>query len=109
VTHILVDIILVSAVAFWAARQIGRGRAITPTNVPEVMPEQRPMTSVPRVRPETARAIKTASAKASIQTPMSVGFPHYLLDGRRAGERGDRMAETLDMMSGPGICTPKIR
>ena len=109
VTHILIDVVLVSAVAFLAARRISGRRAITPTSVPEAGPELRPRTSVRRERPETAPAKSTASATASIQTPISVGFPHYLLGGQRAGKRGDRMAETMDMMSGPGICTPNSR
>jgi hypothetical protein len=109
VTHILIDIVLVGAVAFSAARRIGRRRAITPTSVPEVRPEQGATTSVRREPPETARAKQTESATASIQTPTSPGFPQYLLGARRAGESGDRMAETLEMMSGPGICTPNSR
>jgi hypothetical protein len=109
VTNIVIDMVLIGAVAFFVAKQRGKQRAIIPSNGPEIGLEQRPEAPARREPPALARAGTTAPATASTQIPAPAGSPHYLLGDRRAGARRDRMAETLAMMSGPGICTPTSR
>lgn len=109
VTNIVVDLVLIGAVAFFVTKRSGKQRAIIPTNMPEIGLGQRPEASTRREPRDPARAKKTASSIAPIQIPATASSPHYLLGGRHADARGDRMAEALAMMSGPGICTPTSR
>ena len=55
------------------------------------------------VDPGARDVVPNLAAVPAIQRSRSVDSP-YLLSGQHVGRR-DRMAETLAMMSGPGICT----
>ena len=102
-TNVLIDIILVGIVAFVARKRGGSRRVVNPAG-----PLQ-PTGFVPR-EPSKAvsRAAPTVAAPTS-QTDIPVASTTYLVSGQRAAGRGDSMAETLAMMAGPGICTPRPR
>jgi hypothetical protein len=90
--------------AFFATRILGSRRTITPQIAREAEPE-RPMTAtIWREPAETDRANQAAIA------PIEAGMPtipsDYLLGGQRADGAPDTMAAMMDMMSGPGLCTP---
>lgn len=98
VTNVLIDILLIGIVAFAASKRIGRQRAPNPAGQNSFVPRGPPkVTSVDASTPVApTHRIETATT-----------LPAYILHGDRAGGDGDRMAETLAIMSGPGICTPR--
>jgi hypothetical protein len=120
VAHILIDIVLIGFVAYAATRRKGRPRASTPTARAASRPEPGPHEAVRRAVPETTLTKPTVGkkteAQAAIQAPTfrvptsraatPTASSHYLLGAQRTDGRRDRMAETLEMMAGPGICTP---
>jgi len=103
VTNVLIDIILVGIVAFAARKRMGGRRVVNPA-----APAER-TTFVLREPPKAASVEAPICAAATNRTETSVALPAYIVSGRRTGGSGDRMAETLAMMSGPGICTPRQR
>jgi hypothetical protein len=100
VTNVLIDIVLVGIVAF-VVRKRARGRRVTPAS-------PTPARFVPR---EPAPALAEASTPVTTTSRPETGAASraYLLGGRPAAGRSDRMAEAMAMMSGPGICTPPLR
>jgi hypothetical protein len=97
-------ILMLGVFAFFAMRLLGSRRTITPQIVPEAEPE-RPMTAtIWREPPETDRTNQAAAAPIELATPASPS--DYLLGGQRAGGAPDTIAAMMDMMSGPGLCTP---
>ena len=93
-------ILILGAFLFFAARVFGR-RTITPQISREAEPE-RPMTASIWSEPaETERATQVPTGPAG-----SAGPSDYLLGGQRAGGAPDATAAMIDMMSGPGLCTP---
>ncbi len=105
-------ILILGVFAFFAARLLGGRRAVTPRIaqeriVQEALSEPRVATAVRReplakVRP--ARGAKAATVPIMAETP--AGAPGYILGGRRGGPL-DTMAAVMDVMSGPGVCTPR--
>lgn len=99
--NLLIDIVLVGIVAFAARKRVGRQRVVDPAG------PLRPTSFVPREPPKAVSVAAPTRAAPTDQTETSPASPAYLLSGQRAAGRRDKMAETLAMMSGPGICTPR--
>lgn len=99
--YFLIALFLLGAFVSNKAGLFGK-RRITPRAVPEMRPERRVFAPIYDEPPDPDE-IEPASPAADA-TP--VGQPAYLLDGRLARTAPDRMAATMAMMAGPGICTP---
>ena len=95
-------ILIFGALAFFAARLFGKARTISPEAVLEALSERQVATSLRRE--PSARA--GASQAASIESGMPAVPASYLLGGSRAGA-ADSVAAVMDMMSGPGLLTPR--
>ncbi len=104
-TNILIAICLLGAVSF-IPKLFGRRRSITP-RIEKPRPEPRITIDARRKPEETARV--DSAATAWIDPAASAGLPDYLLSGRHPDGSVDRTAAMMDMMSGPGICTPRDR
>jgi hypothetical protein len=100
--HFLIEIVLFSLFAVPAIRLIGKRRTITPRAAPERRPSTPVSASLRRV-PQDAEHTEKAAGPSQPVTP--IRHRKYLLGSPRA-ER-DTTAAMLDMMSGPGICTPR--
>lgn len=98
VTNVLIDIVLLGIVAFAASKRIGRHRAVSPAG---------PNSFVSREQPVAVAVEAPTRATAAPRAEAAMTLPAYILGGERAVGSGDSMAETLAMMSGPGICTPR--
>jgi hypothetical protein len=103
VNSVLIDIVLVGIVAFAARKRVGRQRVVDPAG------PARQTGFVPREPPKAGSVAAPTRAATTDQAETSAASPTYLVGGQRAGGRRDSMAETLAMMSGPGICTPRPR
>ena len=117
-TGIVIVIILIGAVS--GARALFGQRRIRPGFSPGQLRE-RPAAPVPQHRPlqiEWESAPEDAEAPGA--DPLPDTLPHdparaatqtaradYLLGNRPPGGASDRMAALMDMMAGPGICTPR--
>lgn len=95
-------ILIFGAFAFFAARLFGGQRTITPRIVRDEPPGRQVTTSVRRAPPATVRL--ASAAPAPIEAETSAGSPGYLLGSSGAA---DTMAAVMDMMSGPGLLTPR--
>ena len=100
--HFLIEIVLFSLFAVPAIRAVGKRRTITPKAAPERLPGTPASASLHRVSLDTER---TEKAAVPSQPVIPIRHRKYLLGSPRA-ER-DATAAMLDMMSGPGICTPR--
>jgi hypothetical protein len=112
VTQILIDILLIGVVAYVVTRRKATPRVIAPTPEPEARPSDQPEPAIRRAPPQPVAARKPAAPIAPRAIPAAhtpTTSPHYLLGGPHPGQRRDAMAETLGMMSGPGLCTPVRR
>lgn len=97
-------ILALGVFAFFTVRILGSRRTITPQLAQEAEPE-RPMTAtIWREPPETDSS--SPATTAWIEPAASARSSDYLLGGRRTGGAPDTMAAMMDMMSGPGLCTP---
>ena len=99
--HFLIEIVLFSLFAVPAIRLIGKRRTITPRAAPERRPSTPVSASLRRV-PQDAEHTEKAAGPSQPVTP--IRHRKYLL-GSPTGR--DTTATLLDMMSGPGICTPR--
>lgn len=106
---LLFTLFLLGAV-FTAFRRAARRQAnlvdIDSAFEPLLEPEPLPYEPVPppvRVAP----VAKVAMTPAAISVPRAATSPAYLLSRRRSGDGRDRTAETMAMLSGPGLCTPR--
>jgi hypothetical protein len=105
-TYILIAIIL-GAFAFQAGKQRG-GRRNTGTGVVREAGSDRQVGASVRREPPVARRAKVAAPiEAPIMADTPVSAPTYLLGSRRADGAVDEMAAMMDMMAGPGVCTPR--
>ncbi len=96
-------ILLLGFFAFFVVRASGKRRTITPRIVREEEPERRLVTSVRREPPAMARTETAAPVEEEMLAPR----PAYLLGGRSGGGPSDTMSAAMDMMSGPGLLTPR--
>ena len=99
--HILLDVLLVGAVASFASKLLRRGRTVTPV-VQQNTRRNPPVPEPIRTRPSEANHVETAKADG-----IQPGAGRYLLDGASAHGSTDRTAAMMDMMSGSGVCTPR--
>jgi hypothetical protein len=100
--NIVLDIVLIGAFAAFAIRS-RRRRRTAPPEMEHGAQQTRIAVSVRRESPAKARTQPVTPPMAPA-TP--VRRPDYLLGGRATGA-ADRVAATMDMMSGPGLCTPR--
>jgi hypothetical protein len=98
--------ILLFAFLFCIVRLLGRRRIDADGLGRQIAPARPDAAPIPcNSTPVTTRAALPASVPISA---MQRGTPgDYLLGGRPSAGRPDRSAAMMDMMSGPGICTPR--
>jgi len=100
-THILIGIALAILLLLGRSRRAARGMA-----PPERSPD-------PAVEPAISRTVRPAarrgasSPRPATPEPAPVGIPGYLIDGHNSAGAEDATTAMMDMMTGPGICTPR--
>src|SRR3569623_477608 len=99
--YVVFELFLLGAVTASKAGLFGGRRSITPRAIPE-RPDRRVFIPLPDELADADDVAATPPAAALV----SVGRTSYLLDGQRARAAPDRMTAVMDMMAGPGICTP---
>lgn len=98
-------ILFLGALAFFGVRLFGRRRPVAPGTERAAERGRVDAAIMRRRRSATERAAEPVAD--AIEAGAPGGSRAYLLGGRRAGGAGDCMAEVMDMMSGPGLCTPR--
>lgn len=107
--HGLVNVVFVGALIFYIVRQIGRRRSINPAPLPEARSTIAAEPAGLYQPPAPTQRKLPAPVQRSVPPATSSGGTRYILDGRHDGKRHDRTKDMLEMMSGPGICTPVDR
>jgi hypothetical protein len=103
-TGILIAILVLGAVSS-IPRLFARRRTITPSFSPDFLSGPR----VATVEPDEPIEWESVTEDAVMPAEAARAMPlHYLLNDPRNG-RPDRIAAIMDMMAGPGICTPRDR
>jgi hypothetical protein len=104
-SHGFTPIVLLGAMAFAALRLLGRRRKAVPVAAPRRVSERTVGQSV-RQAPQATRPTQPIIAVAKHVEPAAV-HKAYLLSSRRPGRQTDATTALLDVMSGPGLCTPR--
>ena len=105
--HGLVNVVFVGALIFYIVRQIGRRRSVNPAPVPEA---RSTIAAAPiPFHPAPAQRKPPALVKTSVPSSLPDGGTGYIIGDQHARQDGDRTKAMLQMMSGPGICTPVDR
>ena len=100
-THILIGIALAILLLLGRSRRAARGM---------VPPERSPD---PAVDPAVSRTVRPAARQGISSPPPVAPKPApaspsgYLLDGHRKAGAEDATTALMDMMAGPGVCTPR--
>jgi len=105
----LVNLVFVGALIFYVVRQVGRRRSVNPAPLPEVLPTAAVEPTPFHQAPAPAQPKSPALVKTSLPATARGGRHRYIIRGQRGGTSGDRTKAMLQMMSGPGICTPVDR
>lgn len=98
--------IILLAVAFFVARLLGR-RRIYADSISQKIAPARPDATPVRGNPKPGAPRAKQTTPVSISATQRVTPDDYLLGGRSIAGRPDRTAAIMDMMSGPGVCTPR--
>ena len=102
-THLLIDVILLGVVWQFAAMLFKRTRIVAPSTQATQKPAR------PAVKAVGTRSIGRIDAEhPQVATGQMIG-PSYLLGTENAGKSADGTRAMLEMMSGPGVCTPRER
>lgn len=102
--HNLIDVLLVIMIAFFVVRQKARRQTVTPGPEPEIRRDLPSRPSPPATHRGPPRAARATTVPVQRRDPAPARGHSYLLGGRRGG---GRMAATMEVMAGPGICTPR--
>jgi hypothetical protein len=103
--HSFVIVAVVLIYALLSARKKARRAAIGSMGEPIALPEL-PRTPEVRIEPPQSRPRDQAPPVRSIP-PVPTAHPRYLLGSPRRRNANDPTAAMMDMMAGPGICTPR--
>jgi hypothetical protein len=106
-THFVTDIVLIIGLMFLARSHFRKRRSATTRT--ELLKRQERSDLAP-VRREYLVSRRANAAVTPASAPdTSIAPPAYLL-GRAVGRGGvDRTAAMMDLMSGPGLCSPRDR
>jgi len=100
-THILIGIALAILLLLGRSRRATRGMV-----PPERSPDPAVEPAVPRmVRPTTRQGVSSPSPAAPKPAPAPLSG--YLLDSHHSAAAEDATTAMMDMMAGPGVCTPR--
>lgn len=105
----LVSLVFVGALIFYVVRQVGIRRSVDPAPLPEVRPTTAVEPTSFHQAPAPAQPKSAALVKTSLPSTAPAGRHRYIIGGQRGGTGGDNTKAMLQMMSGPGICTPVDR
>jgi|SRR5579859_5311171 len=102
--HFLGNMLLLGIFAWWAIQRIGKRRVIAPPPAPNVRAKSEQPLSAAERQAFLPRQSATPAA-APISDSPSPTPAAYLLGSRRI-DRTDPTTAMMDMMAGPGLCSP---
>jgi len=108
-THFVTDIVLIIALTFLARSHFRKRRSATTRTEPPKRQERSNPAPVRREYPVSRRANAAVTPAPAPAPDTSIAPAAYLLGGAVGRGGVDRTAAMMDLMSGPGLCSPRDR